>query len=101
MKVKTNPEILYAVEDDELMAYIVTKLYVFENIVSKGKGAYRHPKNAIEWCKQFLNVIERWHDKYCLFSHLADRIAQVRTFMIKKIKEMREEWTGGDRAGQF
>ena len=89
MRVKTYPEILFTVEDDELLAYINAKLYIFENIVSKGKGPYKNPQNCIDFCKQFLNVIERWADKYYLFSHLAHRIARVRTFMSKMIERLR------------
>jgi len=89
MRVKTYPEILFTVEDDELLAYINAKLYIFENIVSKRKGAYKNTQKSIDFCKQFLNVIEKWMDKYSLFSHLGQRIARVRTFMAKLTRELR------------
>jgi len=86
-------------ELEEVLRYLTTKLWVFENLVKKRKGVYKRPEKVLEWIDKFLTVWNAiryvWNAiRYrSLFSNaMIEKVAEIKQLKWRMITEAREKF---------
>lgn len=79
-------------ELEEVLRYLTTKLWVFENLVKKRKGVYKRPEKVLEWIDKFLTVWNAIRYRSLFSNAMIEKVAEIKQLKWRMITEAREKF---------